>query len=196
MHELPWIRIFGSRVRRFANNFHEWRNHEWKLFANGITSDPKVVIHGNECIILFLTRNLCPWAHTSAKKKSSVADVTIVIKDGLFWLVNNSEVYTRISCLTSSAWNITRKKCHWWPHNCDHDSRPLSLPLRCDQHCLYNDLGQIKGVFEILKLGKRFRIWQTSFEHGINALHLICFREYGNLSTLNIAIPRLVFGRA
>ena len=41
MHELPWITIFGSRVCRFANNFHEWRSHEWKLLANRITSDPK-----------------------------------------------------------------------------------------------------------------------------------------------------------
>ena len=56
MHELPWITIFGSQVRRFANNFHEWRSHKWKLFANRITSDPKIVIRGNECIILFLTR--------------------------------------------------------------------------------------------------------------------------------------------
>ena len=56
MHELPRITIFGSRVRRFANDFHEWRSHEWKSLANRITSDQKIVIHGNECIILFLTR--------------------------------------------------------------------------------------------------------------------------------------------
>ena len=67
MHELPWITIFGSRVRRFANNFHEWRSHEWKSLANRITSDPKIVIHGNECIILFLTRYLMSWTHLSAK---------------------------------------------------------------------------------------------------------------------------------
>ena len=67
MHELPWITIFGSRVRRFANNFHEWRSHEWKSLANRITSDPKIVIHGNECIILFLTRYLMFWTLNSAK---------------------------------------------------------------------------------------------------------------------------------
>ena len=61
MHELPWITIFGSRVRRFANDFHEWRSHEWKSLANRITSDPKIVIHGNECIILFLTRYSMSW---------------------------------------------------------------------------------------------------------------------------------------
>ena len=35
--ESPWITIFGSRVRRFANDFHEWRSHEWKSLANRIT---------------------------------------------------------------------------------------------------------------------------------------------------------------
>ena len=28
MHELLWITIFGSRVRRFANNFHGWRSQQ------------------------------------------------------------------------------------------------------------------------------------------------------------------------
>ena len=68
---------------RFANYFHEWRSHEWKSLANGITSDPKIVIQGNECIFLFLTRYLMSWACNSAKKVS-VADFAIVAKDSLF----------------------------------------------------------------------------------------------------------------
>ena len=36
--------------RRFANDFHSW-----KLLANRLTSDPKIVIHGNECIILYIS---------------------------------------------------------------------------------------------------------------------------------------------
>ena len=52
MHE--WITILRSRVRRIANDFHEWQSHKWKSLANRLTSDPKIVIHGNECIILFL----------------------------------------------------------------------------------------------------------------------------------------------
>ena len=79
MHELPGITIFGSRVRRFANNFYEWRSHEWKSLANRLTSDPKIAIHGNECIILFLIRYLMWW------KQSSIADFAIVAKDSLFW---------------------------------------------------------------------------------------------------------------
>ena len=32
----------------FANDFHSW-----KLLANRLTRDPKIVIHGNSCIILY-----------------------------------------------------------------------------------------------------------------------------------------------
>ena len=46
MHESQCITILGSRVRWFANNFHELRNH------------------GKECIILFLTRYFISWAYT------------------------------------------------------------------------------------------------------------------------------------
>ena len=67
MHELPWITIFGSPVTGFANNFHEWQSNEWKSLANRLTSDPKIVIHGKECIILFLTHYLMSGTHNSAK---------------------------------------------------------------------------------------------------------------------------------
>ena len=43
------------------------RRHEWKSLANRLTSDPKIVIQGNECIILFLTRYFMSWTHNSAK---------------------------------------------------------------------------------------------------------------------------------
>ena len=49
-----------------------------------------------------------------------------------FWLVNNREIWSRISRLTSSAWDIKTKERHWWRHNDDSDRRPLSLPLRYD----------------------------------------------------------------
>ena len=115
--------------------------------------------------------------------------------DSRFWLVNNREIWSRISHLTSSAWDIKTKERHWWRHNGDSDRRPLSLPLRFDlvTLCLYDDLGQINVIAGILKLRKHFRMSQTLFEHGINSLPLVCFRGYGNLSTLSIAIPRLAF---
>ena len=118
--------------------------------------------------------------------------------DSRFWLVNNREIWSRISRLTSSAWDIKTKESHWWRHNGDSDRRPLSLPLRYDlvTLCLYDDLGQINVIAGILKLRKRFRMSQILFEHGINSLPLVCFRGYGNLSTFSIAILRLAFGRA
>ena len=118
--------------------------------------------------------------------------------DSRFWLVNNREIWSRISLLTSSAWDIKTKERHWWHHNGDSDRRPHSLPLRYDLVilCLYDDLGQINVIAGILKLRKRFRMSQILFEHGINSLPLVCFRGYGNLSTLSIAIPRLAFGHA
>ena len=38
---------------RFANDFHSWLHHSWKSLANRLTRDPKIVIHGNSCIILY-----------------------------------------------------------------------------------------------------------------------------------------------
>ena len=40
---------------RFANNFHSWLRHSWKSLANRLTHDPKIVIHGNSCIILYIS---------------------------------------------------------------------------------------------------------------------------------------------
>ena len=54
-HELPWITIFESRVRWFA-----------KSLENLLTRDPKIVIHGSEYTISFLTRYFMSWTHNSA----------------------------------------------------------------------------------------------------------------------------------
>ena len=54
MHSLPWITIFGSLVTRFANDFHSWLRHSWKSLANRLTRYPKIAIHGNSCIILYI----------------------------------------------------------------------------------------------------------------------------------------------
>ena len=56
------------------NNFwgHEWDDLSMivmsdESLANSIKSDQKLVIHGNECIIIFLTRYFTPWTYNSAK---------------------------------------------------------------------------------------------------------------------------------
>ena len=46
---------FGLRVRRFANNFHEWRSNEWKSLTNRNTSEQK---------LLFTVTNV--WFHSYA----------------------------------------------------------------------------------------------------------------------------------
>ena len=51
---LPWQTILGSFMKRFANDFHSWLRHSWKLLTYRLTPDPKIVTHGNSCII-----NLC-----------------------------------------------------------------------------------------------------------------------------------------
>ena len=39
-------------------------------------------------------------------------------------------------------------------------------------------------------------MWQTSFKHGTISLSLVCWRVFGNSSTLSNTIPRLVLGLA
>ena len=138
------------------------------------------------------------WKDFQSMLRMDITFYPMLRADSRFWLVNNREIWRRISRLTSSAWDIKTKERHWWRHNGDSDRRPLSLPLRYDlvTLCLYGDLGQINVIAGILKLRKRFRMSQILFEHGINSLPLVCWRGYGNLSTLSIAIPRLAFGRA
>ena len=117
MHELPWITILrlrvrqfandfhkwritilGSRLRQFANDFHKWRSHEWKSLANRITSDPEIVIHGNECIILFLTRYFVSWTHNSAKNyRSLISPLSLrtVFSDLILWRHHSLSVTSR-----------------------------------------------------------------------------------------------------
>ena len=60
------------------NNSHEWGDllmifmsdevrHKWKSQANRLMNDPKIGIHGNECVILFLTCYFMSWTHNSTK---------------------------------------------------------------------------------------------------------------------------------
>ena len=139
-----------------------------------------------------------PWLSVIWIKLIGIGLYPMLRADSRFWLVNNSGIWSRISRFTSSAWDIETKERHWWRHNDNPHRRPLSLPVRYDlvTLCLYGDLGQINVIAGILKLRKCFRMSQILFEHGINSLPLVCFRGYGNLSTLSIAIPRLAFGRA
>ena len=96
MHELPWITIFchewGDSAMIFTSDEVTSENHcriasraifvtseaiqQWfsrvtksrvKIIAESPHEWQKIVIHGNECIILFLTRYFMSWTHKSAK---------------------------------------------------------------------------------------------------------------------------------
>ena len=68
MHELPWITIFWSRVRWFANDFHEWL---------------KLLFTVTNVLFYFLHAILCfetPFHY----KQSSITHFAIDAKDSLF----------------------------------------------------------------------------------------------------------------
>ena len=54
---------------RFANDFHSWLRHSWKLLANRLTHDPKIVIHGNPCIILYIHAGIIIYIKPKQKIK-------------------------------------------------------------------------------------------------------------------------------
>ena len=71
----------------------------WKSLANRITSDPKIVIRGNECIILFLTRCFMSWTHNSAKNNhwSLISQLSpgTVVSDLALWCHHSGSVTSR-----------------------------------------------------------------------------------------------------
>ena len=99
MRELPWITIFRSRVGRFAGDFHEWLSDEWKSSANPITCDPKIVIHGNVCIILFPTCYLMSWAHITAK-----------IYRSLISPLSQRNVFSDSDLWRTQSWSVSRER--------------------------------------------------------------------------------------
>ena len=97
-----WVTVnndFLSQVGRFGNDFHEWQSHEWKSLPNRLTSDKKVVIHGNECIILFLTSYFMSSTHKSPKNYHRVLISPLlpraVFSDLVLWRHHNWSVTSR-----------------------------------------------------------------------------------------------------
>ena len=103
--------------------------------------------------------------------------------------------------LLLSAKGVRRKERHWWRHNADPDRLPFPLPLRHDivilfirwfrQHCV--NICAFKSL-ETLKNS----LWPTfywAWDKFVTPCLLPSIREFINLSTLSIAIPRSVFGR-
>ena len=86
-------------VMQFANDFHSWLRHSRKSLANRLTRDPKIVIHGNECFILFLTRCFMSWTHNSAKNNhrslTSQLSPGTVVSDLALWRHHSGSVTSR-----------------------------------------------------------------------------------------------------
>ena len=106
-------RVTKSRVKIIVR-------HSWKSLANRITSDPKIVIHGNECIILFLTCYFMSWNTQFCQKPSSIAYFATVAKDGLFWLriVTSPQLIcvitrTRDTSIVASYLSIVLARANW-----------------------------------------------------------------------------------
>ena len=41
-------------IQENANDFHSWLRHSWKSLANRLTCEPKIIIIGNSCIVLYI----------------------------------------------------------------------------------------------------------------------------------------------
>ena len=65
-----WVIVnneFWVRIEAICQSFSRVTKSREKIFGKSFHEDPKIVIHGNECIISFLTRYFMCWTHTSAK---------------------------------------------------------------------------------------------------------------------------------
>ena len=118
MHELPWITIFWSQVGWFANYFHEWRSHEWKSLANHLTSDQKIVIHGKECIILFLARYFISSTHHSSTNNHQSLISPLSLRTVWLNIVTSSQLIcgvtrTRGTGIVTSYSSIVLARANW-----------------------------------------------------------------------------------
>ena len=65
----------GSVVMRFTTDFQTWLRHSGKLLANRLTRDPKVVIHSNSCISLYIFLFGLEWSSLREQDLTSIAHV-------------------------------------------------------------------------------------------------------------------------
>ena len=68
---------FGSLVMRFANDFHSWLCHSWKLLESRLTREPKIVIHGNSCIILYIIIIIIIILFSFNRRHNTVTEVDV-----------------------------------------------------------------------------------------------------------------------
>ena len=98
MHELPWITIFGHDWGDLP--IFSWVTKSWvKIIGKSLHEWSKIVIYGNEWIILFLTRYFMSWTHHSATNKHrlliSVLSLRTVFSDLTLWRHHSWSVTSR-----------------------------------------------------------------------------------------------------
>ena len=88
---------------RFANDFHSWLRHSWKLLANRLTRDPKIVIHGNSCIILYI---ICA-DNGLVPSRQCWNIVNWTLRNKLQWNLNwNSHIFIQGNVFENIIWKM------------------------------------------------------------------------------------------
>ena len=99
MHELPWITIIchelGDLPMIFTSDEVTSENH-WQITSR-VT---KIVIDGNECIILFLARYFMSWIHHSATNKHR----------SLISLLSLRTVFSDLTLWRHHSWSVTSRE--------------------------------------------------------------------------------------
>ena len=111
-----WVTVnndFWSRLRWFANDFHECT---WKALANHITGDQKSFFTVMNVLFYFIHTILCS-EHTIPLKQSSIAHFVIVAKNGLSWLciVTSPQMICDVmrTNIVTSYWSIVLARANW-----------------------------------------------------------------------------------
>ena len=99
MHELPRIEIF-DKVRWFANDFHEWRSHKWKIVGNSYHGWPKIVIHGNQRMNYFTPyTQFYVWIHNSRTAENN--------HRSLISPLSSMKVFSDLTLWRHNSWSVT-----------------------------------------------------------------------------------------
>ena len=143
---------FGSRVRWFAKDFHKWQSHEWKIIGKSHHVWYKIVIHGNECIILFLIYAIFMSWTQCRKKQLSIVDFATAAKDRPsivtspnliydVWRTWGTGIVTSYSSIFLARANWCKGNLHQWitTENIDF-SQPGNHGLACKKLPLCPDI--------------------------------------------------------
>ena len=113
------------QVSTWTNAYLDIKNNAWVtvnidfLVTNHLTSNQNIVIHGYECIILFLTCYFISYT-PFYYKQSSIAHFAIVATDGLFWfnIVTSSQLFCDVmrmrgTGIVTSYLSIVLARANW-----------------------------------------------------------------------------------